>query len=189
MKPLPYLFALAILLGLARCATPAAAAGDYGTAGNAALKTLLTPNDPNLPYPIYASYDEIASIFNQNDGRTYVINFWATWCRPCISEMPYFEQLARETADQDLQVIMVSLDRPGDVRTKLKDFHKQRPMVLPVIALTDDDFRSWVRRVDDGWTTGSIPVTLVYRGGQRKFNRGQISSYAELEGLVRSLVR
>ena len=62
-----------------------------------------------------------------------------------------------------------------------------RPMTLPVVALTDDNFRSWVRRVDTGWTTGSIPVTLIYRGGLRKFNRGQISSYVELEGLVRAL--
>ncbi|WP_020568603.1 TlpA disulfide reductase family protein [Neolewinella persica] len=186
MKSLSYLLSLALVLGLASCVTPAVPK-DYGTAGNAAVKTLLTPNDPNLPYPIYAGYSEIESLFQQNDGRTYVINFWATWCRPCITEMPYFEQLAREKADKDLQVIMVSLDRPGDVRTKLKDFFKQRPMTLPVVALTDDNFRGWVRRVDAGWTTGSIPVTLVYRGGLRKFNRGQISSYSELEGLVRAV--
>jgi thiol-disulfide isomerase/thioredoxin len=186
MKSLCYLFSLALVLGLANCATPGIPK-DYGTAGNAAVKTLLTPNDPNLPYPIYASFNEIEALFNQQDGRTYVINFWATWCRPCIKELPYFEQLARETADKDLQVIMVSLDRPGDVRTTLKDFFKNRPMTLPVVALTDDDFRSWVRRVDGGWTNGSIPVTLVYQGGSKKFNRGQISSYAELEGLVRGI--
>jgi thiol-disulfide isomerase/thioredoxin len=186
MKSLSYLLPLAMVLGLANCATPGVPK-DYGTAGNAAVKTLLTPNDPNLPYPIYASFDEIDGLFNQQDGRTYVINFWATWCRPCLTEMPFFEQLAHETADKDLQVIMVSLDRPGDVRTKLKDFFKDRPMTLPVVALTDDNFRGWVRRVDAGWTTGSIPVTLIYQNGLRKFNRGQISSYAELEGLVRAV--
>ncbi len=184
MKSLYSLFALALLVGLSTCATPAK---DYGTAGNATVKSLLTPNDPNLPYPIYASFAEVEALFNQNDGRTYVINFWATWCRPCLSELPFFERLAAETADQDLQVIMISLDRPGDVRGQLKEFYQDRPLTLPVVALTDDDFRSWVRRVDPSWSTGSIPVTLFYRNGQRKFNRGQISSYRELEGLVRAV--
>ncbi len=184
MKSLNYLLLLALILSLSTCATPVS---DYGTAGNEAVKRLLTPNDPNLPYPIYASFAEIEDLFDQQDGRTYVINFWATWCRPCLAELPYFEQLARETAAKDVQVIMVSLDRPGDVRGKLKDYFEDRPMTLPVVALTDDDFRSWVGRVDPGWTTGSIPVTYLYRNDRRKFNRGQISSYTELTGLVRSV--
>jgi len=182
MKSLSYFFYLLLALLLSHCATPVK---DYGAASNEAVRQLLTPNDPNLPYPIYASFDEIESLLNQQDGRTYVINFWATWCRPCIHELPHFERLAKETPDKALQVIMVSLDRPGDVRGKLKDFFEDRPMALPVVALTDDNFRSWVRRVDANWTSGSIPVTLIYKNGQRTFNRGQISSYAELEGLVR----
>jgi len=92
MKFLSYLLSLALVLGLANCATPGVSK-DYGTAGNAAVTALLTPNDPNLPYPIYAGYNEIESLLQQNDGRTYVINFWATWCRPCISEMPISNSL------------------------------------------------------------------------------------------------
>ncbi|MEM6769902.1 MAG: TlpA disulfide reductase family protein [Bacteroidota bacterium] len=164
------------------CSTPKTT--NYGTAGNASLRQLLTPNDPNLPYPIYASFDEIEPLFNQRDGRTYVVNFWATWCRPCIKEIPLFEQLSAETNDKDLQVIMVNLDKVGDIRGKVKDFVNDRPLQLPVVAFTDNYFQGWLYRVDPSWT-GAIPVTVFYRDGKRHFNKGQISSYAELEGLVR----
>ena len=173
------------VLFLSRCGTTGPKT-DYGTAGNAELRALLTPNDPNLSFPIYSTFDEIAPLFNQTDGRTYVVNFWATWCRPCITEMPYFERLARETADGDVQVIMVSLDKPRDIRTKLKDFVSERPLKLPIVSFTDNFYDGWLYKVDESWT-GSIPVTLIYRDGKQKFNKGSISSYRELQGLVRTV--
>ena len=182
MNTLRYLILCLAICSLQFCAT-SAKTSDYGTAGNAALKQLLTPNDPNLPYPIYASFEEIEPLFNQQDGRTYVVNFWATWCRPCIKEIPLFEQLAAETKDKDLQVIMINLDQVGDIRGKVKDFVNDRPLQLPVVAFTDNYYQGWLDRVDPAWT-GAIPVTVFYRNGQRYFNKGQISSYAELEGLV-----
>jgi|AntRauTorckE5430_2_1112549.scaffolds.fasta_scaffold04340_2 thiol-disulfide isomerase/thioredoxin len=148
-----------------------------------AVSAIMTPNDPKLSYPIYASFEEIEALFQQQDNRIYVINFWATWCRPCITEMPFFEQLARESDPENLQVIMVSLDKVADIRTRLKDFVNDRPMVLPTLAFTDNYYEGWIKRVDRSWT-GSIPLTLFYRNGQRYFNRGQISNYSELEGLV-----
>lgn len=172
-----------LLLTVSSCSLFGPAAPKVPAIANPTVAAIMTPNDPNLAYPIYASYEEIEPLLQQNDGRIYVVNFWATWCRPCIVEMPFFEQLARENDPQNLQVIMVSLDRVADIRTTLKDFVKDRPMVLPTLAFTDNNYEGWIKRVDRSWT-GSIPVTLVYRNGQRYFNRGQISSYSELEGIV-----
>jgi thiol-disulfide isomerase/thioredoxin len=171
-----------IVCTLQFCATSATTRDNNGDE-NTTLQELLSPNDPNLPYPIYASFDEIEPLFTQQDDRTYVVNFWATWCRPCIKEIPLFEQLAAENSDTDLQVIMINLDQAGDVRGKVKDFVTNRPLRLPVVAFTDNNYRGWLHRVDPSWT-GAIPVTVFYRNGQRYFNTGQISSYAELEGLM-----
>lgn len=121
----------------------------------AAVTALLQANTPELPYPVYNSFDDIAPLFNQNDGRTYVINFWATWCKPCVEEMPYFEQLVKE-AGPDTEVIAVSLDFKKDIETKLKTFVDARPDLPPVIALADGKYNNWIDRVSPEWS-GAIP--------------------------------
>lgn len=144
------------------------------------LATVLAPNETGLSYPIYASYDSIAPLLEINDDKTYVINFWATWCQPCVEELPYFERLAAET---DARVIMVSLDFKRDVRTKLKTFIEDRGLKLPVVALTDAKYDRWIDRVDPNWG-GAIPVTVIRRGERREFHDGKFASYEELLAAV-----
>ncbi|MEM9258685.1 MAG: TlpA disulfide reductase family protein [Bacteroidota bacterium] len=144
---------------------------------------LLQANEADFSYPIYTSFDEIAPLFEQQGADTYVVNFWATWCQPCVEELPYFERLAEET---DAKVIMVSLDFKRDVRTKLKQFVEQRKLKLPVVAFTDDDYNAWIDRVDPSWG-GAIPVTLIYRGEDRRFHDTKFDSYEELKEAVTDL--
>jgi thiol-disulfide isomerase/thioredoxin len=141
------------------------------------ISALLTPNRDSLTYPVYTSFDEVASLFDDvKDNETLVINFWATWCQPCVEELPYFEQLARET---DARVVMISLDFKKDVATKLKKFVEQRELKLPIMALADGDYNSWIDRVDPSWG-GAIPVTLIRRGNERRFHDTKFDDYEEL---------
>ena len=133
---------------------------------------------------MYTSFAEIEPLFRQQDGITYVINFWATWCRPCITEMPLFERLADETANREVQVLLVSLDKADKVRSDMKSFVEDRPLRLPTVAFTDDFYDGWIYKVHPDWQRSSIPATLFYRNGDSHFNRGKISSYEELTGLV-----
>ncbi|MFK8162708.1 MAG: TlpA disulfide reductase family protein [Lewinella sp.] len=145
------------------------------------IATLLTPNRDSLSYPVYTSFDEVVSLFDYaKEDETLVINFWATWCQPCVEELPYFEQLARET---DARVVMVSLDFKKDVATKLKKFVEGRDLKLPVIALADGDYNAWIDRVDPSWG-GAIPVTLIYRGSERRFHDTKFDDYNELRTAV-----
>lgn len=150
---------------------------------NRELERLLRPNDPSLSYPIYAEFSEIEPLLRQQDGVTYLINFWATWCRPCIKEMPLLEQLRAE--DPNVRVIAVSLDKPRDVRTKMKDYLAESGLQLPVVAFTEQDYQTWIGRVSPDWGRATIPATLVYQDGRRVFNKGAVSSIDELRGLVR----
>jgi thiol-disulfide isomerase/thioredoxin len=147
------------------------------------IASLLAPNEEGLTYPVYETYDEIDALLRQEDGRTYVINFWATWCAPCVAEMPYFEQLAEET---DVEVIMVSLDFRRDIRTKLKKFVEKRELALPVVALADSDYNSFIDRVSPEWS-GAIPATVIYRNAERKFHGEKFASYDELREAVLEL--
>lgn len=165
-----------LVLPLLACLIGCSSGPDAGAGPQDPIADLLAPQEADLPYPIYASFDSIAPLFSQNDGQTYVINFWATWCQPCVEELPYFERLAEET---DVRVIMVSLDFKRDVRTKLKTFVQDRPLKLPVVALTDAKYDGWIDRVDPTWE-GAIPVTMVRKDGGQTFHNGKFASYDEL---------
>lgn len=144
------------------------------------------PVTDTLPYPIVADFADLAPIFSRKDGKTYVINFWATWCGPCVEELPYFEKLAAETNPEEVEIVMVSLDFRRDVRTKLWKFIKERPLNLPVIALTDAKTNVWIDQVDPEWG-GAIPITIVYKNDQRQFFADQFANYEELATAVRAI--
>ena len=144
------------------------------------------PVTDTLPYPIVADFSELAPIFSRTDDKIYVINFWATWCGPCVEELPYFEKLAEETHPDEVEIVMVSLDFRRDVRTKLLKFIKERPFDLPVIALTDTKTNVWIDQVDPEWG-GAIPITIIYRQDKRLFFPDQFANYEELYNAVQSI--
>ncbi len=146
-------------------------------------ETAEAPKATPLPYPVYTTFDQLAPLFEQNNDTTYVINFWATWCKPCVEELPYFEKLAEDNSGKPVKIVMVSLDFAKEVRGKLLDFVQNRPFELPVIALVDHRYNDWIDRVDPEWS-GAIPITVVYRGDQRIFMSEQFDSYEQLAEMV-----
>jgi hypothetical protein len=77
-------------------------------------------------------------------------------------------------------MVLVSLDFPNQIDTKLRPFIRENDLRPPVIALTDIRFNDWIDRVDSSWS-GSIPATLIYRGSQRVFLEQRIEDVEELE--------
>jgi thiol-disulfide isomerase/thioredoxin len=133
---------------------------------------------------IYESFEDFAQLLaqTQND-TTYVINFWATWCAPCVKELPYFEKLHQGAAAQKIRVILVSLDFRKDLETKLKPFLAQRQFSASVAALVDSRQNLWIDKVDPSWS-GAVPATLVYRGSQRQFKEGEFENFEDLQQFV-----
>ncbi len=137
--------------------------------------------------PVYEQFAEIASIFEQQTDSTYVINFWATWCKPCVEELPYFEQLHDQFAGEKIRVILVSMDFPNQIESKLIPFVKEHQLRSDVLALTDLDYNSWIDKVTPEWS-GAIPVTMVYNAKERKFIDRQFKDAEELKQLVKSFL-
>lgn len=137
---------------------------------------------PDLP-PIYQHFDDLAPIFEHKNDTTYVINFWSTWCAPCVKELPYFEDLTAKYANQKVKVILVSLDFPKQLETKLKPFLKENNLQSEVLVLIDPDANSWVDKVNPKWS-GAIPATIVYKGNKNKFYEKAFENLAELEEVV-----
>ena len=140
-------------------------------------------NDPS--FPIYNSFDEMEYIFKNDNDSIYVINFWATWCKPCVKELPYFEELNREMEKDKVKVILVSLDFKKQIESKLIPFLKKRAIQSDVVLLLDDKAVNWIDRVDESWS-GAIPATVFYNKDYWEFYEGEFSSYDEIKNIVNS---
>jgi len=137
---------------------------------------------------IAESFDDFAPVLKQTQtDTTYVLNFWATWCPPCVKELPYFEQLQQSTAQQKIKIILVSLDFRKELETKLKPFLKQKQFSTLIVALLDSKQQQWIEKVDSTWS-GALPATLVYRGSERKFKEGEFENFDELHNLVKEFL-
>ena len=106
---------------------------------------------------------------NQEVGEgPILLSFWATWCKPCVEELPAFQKLHKTYKDKNVEVILVSLDFPHLYETKLKPFIKEKKIASKVIALDDVDMNSWIPQISKAWS-GSIPATIIYKNNISKF--------------------
>jgi thiol-disulfide isomerase/thioredoxin len=91
---------------------------------------------------------------------TFVVNFWATWCAPCVKELPNFEQLRAANAGKKVKVLLVSLDYASQLDKKVKPFVKQRGLKSEVVLLNEPDPNEYIDKVDAKWS-GALPFTLI----------------------------
>jgi thiol-disulfide isomerase/thioredoxin len=106
-------------------------------------------------------------LLSAQDNTVYIINFWATWCKPCIKELPYFEALQKDYGDK-VKVILVSLDFPNNMESQLKPFIIKNNIKSQVILLDDPHENDWIPKIDSTWS-GAIPATLIFNRSKRAF--------------------
>jgi thiol-disulfide isomerase/thioredoxin len=90
----------------------------------------------------------------------YVVNFWATWCVPCMQELPEFDILERRYAGKPVRVLLVSLDFASDYKQKIGIVLRRRAPLSEILWLNERDANEFIPRIDKRWS-GSIPATLV----------------------------
>ena len=120
-------------------------------------------------------------MLHQEGSKTYVVNFWATWCAPCIKELPYFEALNK---NQNIDVLLVSLDFPQHKESRLLPFIKKNQLQSKVVHLDDTNETFWINAIDTTWS-GAIPATIIYNNQKRGFYE-RLFTQKELETLVES---
>lgn len=136
-----------------------------------------------LPFPVYREFKEVEELFKQRNDTTYVINFWATWCAPCVEELPLFERLAEEYQGKPLKIVLLSLDLARDVEGKLVDFIETNEISSSVVVLLDQKLLEWKGKVDKRWG-GQVPMTIIYRRDLKIIAREQFATYFDLEEKV-----
>tara|TARA_A100001011_G_C14295705_1_gene838323 strand:+ start:1134 stop:1505 length:372 start_codon:yes stop_codon:yes gene_type:complete len=120
-------------------------------------------------------------MLHQEGSKTYVVNFWATWCAPCIKELPYFEALNK---NQNIDVLLVSLDFPQHKESRLLPFIIKNQLQSKVVHLDDTNENFWINAIDTTWS-GAIPATIIYNNQKRGFYE-RLFTQKELETLVES---
>jgi len=124
------------------------------TAGKQILKTV--------------NFDELKTIINRKDDKLYVVNFWATWCKPCVSELPGFMEVNNMYLNNPhFKMILVTLDMAKDLNTSVKNFINKNN-ITPDVYLLDDNKRmnEWIPAIHTNWS-GAIPATVFYRNGEK----------------------
>ena len=135
-------------------------------------------------------FDGLEKFLNLKDDKVHVVNFWATWCAPCVKELPHFEALQENYKSKDakdVEVFLVSLDFPKQYEKKLKPFIVKHKLQSRVLVLDDVDMNSWIPKIDENWD-GAIPVTIIYNKDKRQFYN-QTFTYDQLEKEVKQFLK
>jgi len=124
--------------------------------------------------PAYNAAELIASTSSKDS--VYIINFWATWCGPCVQELPEFNKLYHYYQGKPVRILLVSLDFKEDYPGKLTSFVQRKHLEPAVAWLADTDPNKFIPQIDNSWQ-GSIPATLVVQPGKgfKKFSEGMIT--------------
>lgn len=110
--------------------------------------------------------NELEQRVAKGKDTTYVVNFWATWCGPCVEELPYFERLTSENAKKPFKVILMSLDFKSKLKTDVEPFVTKHNLKSEVFVVNEMDQQKFIDRVNKDWS-GALPATLILNNDKK----------------------
>ena len=115
---------------------------------------------------VKVSSEQLEELLKRKSDTTYVVSFFASWCAPCIQELPDLQAFALEHQAEKVKVILVSLDFEEDASEALIPLLQKHSIYQPVWLLVANGNR-WISHVDKHWN-GSIPATLIFNNAVKK---------------------
>jgi thiol-disulfide isomerase/thioredoxin len=126
---------------------------------------------------------QLQEIIQQKGEHVQVINFWATWCAPCVKEMPLFEKLGQENPNVKVTFVSMDLDLDPDP-SKVHKFVARKKLQSQVVMLDANDPNSWIDQIEKTWS-GALPATIIVntKTGKRIFVEKELHE-GDLEKLI-----
>lgn len=109
----------------------------------------------------------------QNPDTLYVVNFWATWCKPCVEELPGFDSLLTETSTTKIKILLVNIDFKEELDKKVKPFLLKHGTKAECILLDEVNGNDFIDKISPSWS-GAIPATLFKKGAQSRFSEKKL---------------
>ncbi len=146
----------------------------------------LVLNDTSQNVPVIG-LNQLESRLANGADTTFVVNFWATWCGPCVKELPYFEKLGADHSGDKFSVLLVTLDFVDQLDSKVIPFVKKKGLKSEVLLMDEDKPNVWIPKVSEDWS-GALPATLFINTQKktRHFHEGSFDEF-ELEKLLTKL--
>ncbi|MBU2906343.1 MULTISPECIES: TlpA disulfide reductase family protein [Arenibacter] len=139
----------------------------------------------NEDIPIY-NFESLKPLLNTNSDKVHIVNFWAMWCAPCVKELPILKEY--EANNPNVEILLVSLDFPENIETKLKPFLKKKGITSKVVLLDDPDANSWIDKIDPNWS-GAIPFTIIFNNKNRSYHERAFANLQDLENEINKTIK
>ncbi|MEY4930156.1 MAG: hypothetical protein RI909_880 [Bacteroidota bacterium] len=126
---------------------------------------------------------DLQQLINTPTSKVQVINFWATWCAPCVKEIPLFEKLNQ--VNKNVEVTLVSMDFDLDPNPeKVYRFMTRKKLLSKVVILAESNPNNWIDKIDKSWS-GALPATLIIntQNGKRRFVQKELQE-GDLEKMI-----
>ncbi len=127
-------------------------------AGDAATSPTLSLPPPGEVREITANGYKKLIANHQHD--LLVVNFWATWCVPCVIEIPHFVKASETFKERRVQFVGVSLDFLDERKARVEPFLKEHKVPYPNFILNADQ-NTFLKSFPEDWT-GALPATFLY---------------------------
>lgn len=145
----------------------------------------------NAQVQTFEKFEELKSkyISNSSKDTISVINFWATWCVPCVKELPHFQEIDEIVLDgKPIKLTLVSLDFESKINSRLIPFLAKKKIKNEVVVLVDQDTNKWINQIDPKWS-GAIPATLIIVNNKQYFFEKSYESTEELKKEIQTLIK
>jgi len=124
---------------------------------------------------------------DNTSDTTYIVNFWATWCLPCVKELPDFDSITKTAGTEKIKVLLVTMDFKEDRDTKVLPFVARKQLRSEVYLLDESNGNYFIPKISDKWS-GALPATLFVNNKKKYRNfYEQKMSYASLRKEIETI--
>ena len=134
------------------------------------------------------TFDQTTAYVEQQKGKPLLVNFWATWCDPCVEELPDLIKLYDTHHQDGLEMVGFSVDFPKDTNKLVKPFVKKHKIPYPVYVCDPDDQDILINHFSPKWS-GAVPATFLYDKDGKLVNMNiKKMSYKEMEEFLKPIL-